>query len=362
MPCAFQNAPVPLLVHDGAHALAWNNAFAVFVGSKEPPVSLDSIFAASDGLRGRGETTLRGDGQPVTVQSAPLDAERWVVQVQPANAVDQAVREVEERGELRRLKETNEFKTQILNTTAHELNTPLTPVRLQLHLLKSGALGALQARQERAVGIVDRNVERLSFLINDILDVARLESGRVDVNPRPIRLAEALMDGVESFEETAARVGVALALEADEGLIVNADPERVMQVLYNLVGNAIKFTPAGGRVHVSAHGEPGCAVVDVVDSGPGLEPVQIEQLFQPFSRVHDTEHSTVAGTGLGLYICRGLIEAHGGTIQAISAGHGHGSTFRFTLPLGDADAILEPTRRNAHKPIDPLARRLRELI
>lgn len=379
----FHQSPAATLVHDGTKVRACNEAAAQLLGipledMEGKPLEPLISEASRDDVRARfqrgDESTFigmirRADGQEVPARVTPrhltLDGEvlRLAVFDPIQDDDDGALRDaVAREAELRRLKENSRFKTQILNTTAHELNTPLTPVRLQLHLLTTGALGALGDRHSKAIGIIDRNIERLSYLVNDILDVARLESGRLDVNLRPVPLAGALDETMESFEETARRVGVRLRQSTDIGIMVHADRDRLTQVLFNLVGNALKFTPEGGRVDLRAHTESGQAVIEVADTGPGLTADQIGRLFQPFSRVHDTQSSTIAGTGLGLYICKGLMDAHEGTIEATSAGPGKGSTFTIRIPLSD---VPQPTPRA--KPLarprpDPLAERLRELI
>jgi len=269
--------------------------------------------------------------------------------------------------ELETLRKMNSFKTQFLNTAAHELNTPLTPLRLQLHLLKAESMGPLNERQAKAVALLDRNVNRLSGLVGEILEVARLQSGRIRITPSAVEVDAVVDEVIESFNETARKVGVGLAFEGTPGLTVMADRNRCTQVLFNLVSNALKFTPTGGSVTISA-GRRGDAVqVEVRDTGLGLTAEQIARLFQPFSQVHDPMAVPATGTGLGLYICKGLVEAQGGRIAVESPGPGRGSTFTFTLPVAaaapPADAGARPPPAGEAPPDeDPMVRRLRELI
>ncbi|MCA1811854.1 MAG: PAS domain-containing sensor histidine kinase [Halobacteriales archaeon] len=269
--------------------------------------------------------------------------------------------------EIEKLREMSQFKTRILNMAAHELNTPLTPLRLQTHLLLSGSLGGLEGRQRHAVEIVDRNVNRLATLVQEILDVARLQGGRLKVLVGPVDLPGAINEAVDSFAETARRLSIDLAVQAEPGLAVQVDRGRLLQILFNLLSNALKFTPAGGQVSLQGTVDGSSACIDVRDSGSGMTPNQIARLFQPFTQVHDTQALTVPGTGLGLYICRGLAEAMGGRIEALSEGPGKGSTFRLHLPLAaerpavPAPATV-PARPATTTPQDALARRLRELI
>jgi PAS domain S-box-containing protein len=283
--------------------------------------------------------------------------------------------------ELDRLRAMNEFKTHLLNTAAHELNTPLTPLRLQLHLLRSGGLGALTDRQGHALLVLDRNVKRLSALVTDMLDVARIESGHLKIKPEPVAVKRLAAESIESFAETAHRVGVDIRIEVPDDLVVMADPARLTQVFYNLITNALKFTGDGGTVTVAAAREDDEAAIWVHDTGIGMTKEQMARLFHAFSQVHeDVQH----GTGLGLFICKGIIQEHDGTISVRSDGPGRGSTFRFTLPVSKeplasprpapvgparvSPAPVTPPRvepapdRMTRTQDDPVARRLRELI
>jgi signal transduction histidine kinase len=268
--------------------------------------------------------------------------------------------------ELETLRKMNAFKTQFLNTAAHELNTPLTPLRLQLHLLKAESMGPLNDRQTKAVALLDRNVTRLSSLVGEILEVARLQSGRVRLNPTVVEVDAVVDEVIESFNETARKVGVGLAFEGTPGLSAQADRNRFTQVLFNLVSNALKFTPAGGSVTIDARRRNGHVEFQVRDTGLGLSDEQMARLFQPFSQVHDPMAVPATGTGLGLYICKGLVEAQGGSISVRSPGPGRGSTFTFTLPAAmpgqPIPVTLEAQGEGGVPREDPMVRRLRELI
>jgi PAS domain S-box-containing protein len=265
--------------------------------------------------------------------------------------------------ELETLRQINSFKTKFLNTAAHELNTPLTPLRLQLHLLKAGTMGPMNDKQTKAVDLLDRNVARLSGLVADILEVARMQSGRIRLTLVPVDVDAVVDEVLESFGEAARRVGVTASYDGTPGLVAHADRNRLTQVFFNLVSNAIKFTPAGGTVTVHAERSGNDVRFAVRDTGLGLSREQMGRLFQPFSQVHDTMVVTVGGTGLGLYITKGLVEAMGGRIAVHSDGPGRGCAFSFSLPAGPAlpgpHAAAEPEPRVED---DALARRLRELI
>lgn len=238
---------------------------------------------------------------------------------------------LEREGEVERLKELNAFKTGLLNMASHELNTPLTPLKLQLHMLRKEKAGPLNDQQRRSVDMLDHNVDRLGSLVQDILDVARLQSHRLDIHPQPTRLDPVVDRALEPYRDAMEQKGVALEVDMQEDLEVLADPARLEQVLHNLLSNALKFTPSGS-VAVRAWAEDGQVRVRFQDTGIGIDPAQAERLFEPFSRVHDDEMHRVGGTGLGLYICKGIVEGHGGRITCTSDGLGKGTTFTFTLP------------------------------
>jgi signal transduction histidine kinase len=233
--------------------------------------------------------------------------------------------------DIQRLEEINAFKTRLLNTASHELNTPLTPLRLQVHMLMEQGAGSLDDRQRRALGVLDRNLRRLSGLVGNILDVARLESDQMKLDVRPIDLGLLARDILDDFSEAAQRAGVQMSARVDGDVLAVADEERITQVLVNLASNALKFTPAGGHVTVRCEPSGDGVHVEVTDTGRGLLPDEAAALFQAFMQVGDPAKEA-GGTGLGLYICKGIVEAHGGTIGVDSDGPTKGCTFWFTLP------------------------------
>lgn len=315
----------------------------------------------------------RGDSVPVRVRLHPFEEHRDWYHVLVFRDMRPELERQEKRksstpdeDELERLRATDRFKTHLLNTAAHELNTPITPLRLQTHLLNSGALGDLSEKQKRAVGILDRNVQRISLLVKDVLDVARMDAGNLKVDTRPTDVDSLLDDVFESFVDTAEQVRIDLQRKGTWGLAVEADPDRMVQVLYNLISNALKFTPAGGIIAVSTVRDDGNVRIDVTDSGVGLTEDQIDMLFQPFSQAHDPKDFSATGTGLGLYISRGIVEAHGGSIKCSSDGHNKGSTFTVTLPESDAAPGERSSATGSQPPKferkDAMMERLRELI
>lgn len=194
--------------------------------------------------------------------------------------------------------------------------------------------GDLTERQRSSIGLLERNINRLARLVQDLLEAARMQSGKIKLALQPVALADLVRDVAASFEAKAQEQGVALDVSAPSPVQAVADASRINQVLFNLVHNALKFTPRGGRVTMRVAREGPLAVIEVADTGLGLTAEQQGRMFQPFSQVHDARSlpTAVGGTGLGLYISRGILEQHGGSIGVRSEGRGRGSTFRVELP------------------------------
>jgi PAS domain S-box-containing protein len=250
---------------------------------------------------------------------------------------------------LNRIKELQESRTRLLNNIAHDLGSPLTPIGLQIHLLKARADFPESSR--KGLDIISRNVDHLALLIQDLKDVARLEAGQLKVDLEAADAGEIIANGVESFQESAKERGVALDAKIEKPLPTMADAQRLNQVIFNFITNALKFTPQGGKVEVRARRSGPKIMVEVQDSGRGLTQEEMDKLFKPFSQVHDRTKMKEKGTGLGLYICKGLIEKHGGQIGVDSEGHGTGSTFFFTLPIRGVEQ--PPAPPPAKPPAEP---------
>ncbi|HEX9815631.1 MAG TPA: ATP-binding protein, partial [Candidatus Thermoplasmatota archaeon] len=228
------------------------------------------------------------------------------------------------------------FKAELLNVLSHELGNPLTPIKLQVHYLKS--IFGDDPGAAKSLAIVDRNVGRVINLSKDMLDVARLDAGRLRVERKPIDLTMTIRDVADSFAETARRGGIQLTAHLPTPLPVDADGSRLEQVLFNLLSNAIKYTPGPGTVEVRATSRAGRAVVEIKDSGLGFTKDQAVKLFRPFSRLHEHTRGAGAGTGLGLYITKGIIEQHDGNVRGESDGPGKGARFVFEIPLMTKEA------------------------
>lgn len=278
-------------------------------------------------LESRVSILKDNEGRPVALRGTAQDVtERVNSEKARAIAAEQAF-------QIRKLKEIDELKTLFLNTAAHELNNPITPLKVQAHLLVRGALGPLQPVQEEAIQIMERSIARLETLAHDVLDSARVQAGRLRMQPAPVNLATLVEDAYRNHLAQALERGVTLSIESPRRIVAEVDSIRVGQVLSNLVTNAIKFTPPGGHVTLSLSLDGDKAHLRVQDTGAGLSAEQIEQLFQPFSQVHEPAPGRPGGTGLGLYISKGIVDEHGGEIWPTSAGPDGGSTFHVVLPV-----------------------------
>jgi signal transduction histidine kinase len=205
-------------------------------------------------------------------------------------------------------------------------------VLLQLHLLRNGPAPIQDPAQQRMLAVLERNVGRMKALIHEMLDVARLQAGRLALKPTAVDLVDVLRGTLDDFALVAQARRIDLHLQAPARIPMHADRQRLEQVVSNLVSNAVRVTPSGGSVNVLVTVLDAEAVVRVKDTGIGLTAEQAGRLFQPFTRVHE-EVQQGAGTGLGLYISQGLAGQMGGRLWAESAGAGQGATFSFALPL-----------------------------
>ena len=239
----------------------------------------------------------------------------------------------------------------MMGIVSHDLRNPASAVKMLARSILAEAVDrALPQDVTERVEIIGQAAAQIDALIQDLLDVTRLEAGRLtvsahDVEPAP--LVEAALYALHALSESG---GVKLEATYVEPLpMVHADPDRVTQLLSNLVGNALKFTPAGGRVDVSVEPQPegGGVVVSVADSGAGIPADQLPHVFDRFYQVSGGRKGGRHGAGLGLTIARGIVEAHGGTISIESA-PGRGTTVRFTLPRAREDQPADPAASELH--------------
>jgi len=256
-----------------------------------------------------------------------------------------AERELGLRDDIRQLKEVERLKTEFVSTVSHELRTPLTAIRGALGLVLAGTTGPVVSKTRDLLQIGLQNTERLIRLINDILDVERIESGQLVVRREPCELSEILRTTVDSLRTVAMEAHVSLVLEAEESAVVTGDPDRLVQVFTNLISNAVRFSPRGKSVNVALRTTPTSVVVFVSDHGPGIPLEFRKRIFGKFQQADPA--GTAGGAGLGLAIVRAIVERHGGSIRFDSA-PGHGTTFITELPYTAPSASTSVANQTDH--------------
>jgi len=245
---------------------------------------------------------------------------------------DALLRELAEQND--RLRELDGMKDDFVASVSHELRTPLTSIRGYLELVRED--GGLSPEQDRMLGIVDRNADRLLGLVTDLLFIAELDAGKLTMNATPVGLVAVAAESVEAAGPRAHAAEIELRLDADDQVVVPGDRTRLAQVFDNLISNAIKFTPPGGRVNVRVFRSDASAVVEVSDTGTGIPEDERLHLFERFFRTSGAIRAAVPGTGLGLAIVGAIAASHGGTVS-VESSDGGGATFLVSLPLASAE-------------------------
>jgi PAS domain S-box-containing protein len=291
-------------------------------GTPYPPEECPMLASLVDGAIHRcyHDVCWRQDGTafPVEYTSTPIvDGTR----IKGAVVV---LRDATDRREVERVKD------EFTSVVSHELRTPLTSIRGSLGLLESGVLGPLPEKGRRMIQIAVENTDRLVRLINDILDVERIDSGEMHLRVTRCDAGHLIARATEAVMPVAADAGVTLAVDAAPGTFP-ADADRLIQTLTNLISNAVKFSPRGGSVRVTSERRDSEMVFRVTDRGRGIPIDRLETIFERFQQVDASDSREKGGTGLGLAICRSIVELHGGRIWAQS-NPGQGSTFSFVVP------------------------------
>lgn len=232
-------------------------------------------------------------------------------------------------------KELDRLKSDFAASVSHELRTPLVAMDKSISLILSKATGPLSETQEQLLTIADRNLRRLSFLINDLLDLSKLEAGKMGLSRAPSSIEKTIDESVDGLMTWAKTKFLNIEKRIQEGLPeINIDSKRIIQVLNNLIGNAIKFTPNNGRIAIEAifHNDKKEMEISISDTGIGIAKEDIPKLFSKFYQTGERAPTDISGTGIGLSIAKEIIELHGGKIWAESD-KGSGARFVFTLPL-----------------------------
>ena len=237
--------------------------------------------------------------------------------------------------------EVEQMKSEFVSLVSHELRTPLTSIIGFISLILDGKTGKINQKQYESLSRAHRQSKRLAALINDLLDVSRIEAGRIEMKREQVEIDQVAERRIEELRPQADEKAITLLLDTNPNLpLLIADADRVGQVFINLIGNAIKFTPDGGKVTVRIsespnNGSPADGFhVEIIDTGPGIPPDEREKVFDKFQQLASTRTQQQGGTGLGLSIASGIVEVHGGKLWVDTGDNGQGCNFQFFIPLG----------------------------
>jgi PAS domain S-box-containing protein len=326
--CTFANPAATHLLGYSREELLGQNVHAIgdhYLADGSPcrPENCQVQTALKQGAVQMAENQMftRRDGAKIWVDSvtAPMTEGDKII-----GAV-QILRDVSERRAIEKMKD------EFVSVVSHELRTPLTAIRGALGLLAKGKFKAQPGRAQHLLELAISNSDRLTRLINDILDSARLEHGGPPLVRKRCAAGELVTQAVDLMRPMAEAAAVEITVDSD-AFNLSVDPDAILQVLTNLLSNAIKFSPAGSQVRVEAARDGVCAVFRVIDHGQGIPADKLKSIFGRFQTVDASDTRRRGGSGLGLFICRGIVQRHGGKIWAESK-LGSGSTFVFTLPL-----------------------------
>jgi len=314
----------------------------------------DSWYVRGDGSRFRACMVLaRADG-PEGGAEGDLALEIHEVRVRPEVEAELRARLRTEESARQRAEEASRARDEFLATLSHELRTPLTAIMGWVHLLRTGNLD--EASRERALETIDRNAHLEAQLTADILDVARIITGKLRLRIQSVDPAEVARAAVETVRQSAESRKVELVMTVDGApATVAGDPDRLQQAIANLLTNAVKFTPEGGRVELRVAGGPDTVKLEVKDTGAGIPPDLLPHVFERF-RQGGSHARSKGGLGLGLAIVSHIVELHSGHVGARSEGRGHGATFTIELPVqaGHSTPAVAASTRERSDPPPPL--------
>jgi PAS domain S-box-containing protein len=338
------------IVHPEDRERAAREARAIFEGH-DGGVS-QFRWMAKDGrvvyVEAQSVVALNKHGEPEGMRGVTMD-------ITARKASEERLRFVAEENArlLSHAQEVNRAKDEFLATLSHELRTPLTPILGWTHMIRSGHLAADEA--ERGISVIEKNARTLSRLINDLLDMSSILSGKMGIERATVELSAVVREAVETVRPQAAARSVTVEVQTG-GLaspLVSGDRTRLVQVFWNLLNNAVKFSAVGGRVRVRVYGEAGEARVEVSDEGLGIAPEFLPHVFERFRQADMATTRAHGGLGLGLALVKSFVETHGGSVTVESPGEGLGSRFTVVLPAletggeprvaGDTEAgLVEP--------------------
>ena len=344
----FEALPVGVAVVDQAGKVVLSNkemqqylpaAIAPLCGERVVP-GIEALYARDDG----SEIWTQVAAVPLAASDGtPNGQVSIVMNIDAFKRTEAALRlaETNQRTLFDEVAKSNRNLSQFLAVLAHELRNPLAPILTGLEIMRMRADSPETVVNVR--GIIERQVRQLSHLINDLLDIARVTNGKVDIRKAPVDLNAIVSDAVETSLPLIEKGHHALSLKLNAApLPVNADAARIAQVVGNLLTNAAKYTPHGGRIELRVEQDGDAAVIAVTDSGIGIPAESLESVFDMFSQVGRNMHHAQGGLGIGLSLVRQLVALHEGTVRALSAGPGMGSTFVVRLPLDPGGGAADP--------------------
>jgi len=310
--------------------------------SKTKPEILTILMTGHGTIDSALEAMKRGASDYLT---KPINLDELVLRIQ--KVLDEKQRFLSLKGYItqleranQELKKVDEIKSEFVSVASHELRTPLATIKNAVQLVLKGKAGEINETQYNFLTMAEKNINRLTNILNNLLDLSRIESGKIGMKPEELDLRVPVVFVLSSFKSQADGKSIHLEMDVEKNLpFVYGDREKVEQILTNLIGNAIKFTPEGGRVIVSARLSDrirNAVGISVHDTGIGIPEDQFEKVFEKFHQVESPLHHSASGTGLGLAITKGLVEAHQGQIW-VESELGKGSRFTFTLPLSKGE-------------------------
>jgi PAS domain S-box-containing protein len=293
-------------------------------GSKLPPLSA-------------GETTAERGSIGAEVKGQRRNGTTFAMEVSFTDMrLDNEIKHIATLRDITERKKIDRLKNEFVSTVSHELRTPLTSINGALGLIDGGLAGEIPEKASELIEVARRNGDRLVRLINDILDIEKIESGEMEINFQPLPIMDVIERAVRANGGFASQFGVEVRIkESLPGAEVYAGEDQFMQILTNLISNAVKFSPLGGAVELAVTRTDHSLRVSVTDHGPGIDTEFQPRLFGKFSQADSSDTRRPGGTGLGLNICRGLVEMHGGQID-FTTETGEGTTFYFDLPEWNA--------------------------
>jgi PAS domain S-box-containing protein len=311
----------------------WTNVVITAVRDESGNLQGFGEFISDSTERLKLEDDLRRNArqlQDAMTERAGIERELHELSAQLESRVEERTRKLSRT--INDLEAASRLKDKFLATLSHELFTPLTSITGWVHMLRTGKLSEAQA--QRALEVIDRNLSTQKKLIEDLLNVSRIVSGKLAIDPSPINLVAVIRQTVDSVQPSADARQLHLELELDLHVgTVRLDPVRFQQIVWNLLTNAVKFTPPGGLIQVKLKRSDGQAILSVSDTGEGIPSEFLPYVFDRLRQVEPPRTRPQSGLGLGLSIVRNLVELHGGTVSVSSRGRGQGSTFSVHFPI-----------------------------